>query len=324
MKTILIIRSSSLGDIVQCMSILLPLKRRFPLCKISWLVKENFKDLLLSNDHVDTLYTISKEDGLLELIKLGWFLRKKNFDLIYDAHSSIRSCILKLILMFSLKSQIIIRKKDRFKRFLLFQLRINQFPQPFKGRISYLKPLEKLSIDTKFHKQKWNFSDAIKDRVYERLQGRTNYHCLVPSAAWELKKWPIESWIELIKINTDKTFVVLGGPQDYFCQDLEEIFPKQVLNLAGKLSLLESCFTLWIAKSVIAGDTGLLHVADSMGLPGHALYGPTAFGETSSDTLKIIKSHLPCMPCSKEGSGSCSQKIYKQCLVEIKAEQILL
>ena len=90
-----------------------------------------------------------------------------------------------------------------------------------------------------------------------------------PSAAWEMKRWPIEYWKQLItKVIESKTKVVLlGGPSDSFIEELV-IDSESVINLAGKTSLLESCQIVSEAKFVVSADTGIIHVADALGVSG--------------------------------------------------------
>ena len=115
----------------------------------------------------------------------------------------------------------------------------------------------------------------------------------------------------------EQRFVILGGPEDEFCQHFQTEFPNQVLNLAGKLKLTESLAVLERAQALVSGDTGLLHWADSLEIPTIALLGPTAFGRTWSPTTLILERSLPCRPCTKDGRGRCTESVYKRCLVDI-------
>jgi heptosyltransferase-2 len=139
----------------------------------------------------------------------------------------------------------------------------------------------------------------------------------VPSAAWEMKRWPLDHWKKLITIMPEARFVVLGGKEDTFCEELVAMAPERVFNMAGKLSLIESSKLLSLSALVISADSGLLHVADVLGVKGLSLMGPTAFGFTISSLIKTLEVDLPCRPCTKDGSGKCSQNIYQLCMVDI-------
>ena len=180
-RKLLIIRFSSFGDIVRAMSVLRPLKNRADESEIHWLTRSEFSELVSLSPYVDRVISFDKKSGLLGLIRLGMELRVEGYDLIYDAHKNTRSAILRWIF---LGMNIVFRPKSRLKRFLLFTLRINKFPWPFKGMESYLTPLN-LPIQN-IH-QEWTFSKEVRRKV-DQLAG-DQFVCLAPSAAWEMKRW---------------------------------------------------------------------------------------------------------------------------------------
>ena len=73
---------------------------------------------------------------------------------------------------------------------------------------------------------------------------------------------------------------------------------------------------------MISADTGALHIADLFGRQAIALMGPTAFGLVARPTSVVLSVPLDCRPCSKDGRGRCSQKIYQRCMVEITPAQV--
>jgi heptosyltransferase-2 len=75
-------------------------------------------------------------------------------------------------------------------------------------------------------------------------------------------------------------------------------------------------------RFIISADTGLIHVADVYGTPGIMLTGPTAFGGTTFPQISILKADLDCMPCTKDGRGSCSAPTYQKCMLEITPEMV--
>ncbi len=313
-KKLLIIRFSSFGDIVQSMSVLRPLKNRSPESEIHWLTRSEFSNLVSLSPHVDRVISFDKNSGLLGLIKLGFQLRAEGYDLIYDAHKNTRSAILRWIF---LGMNIVMRPKSRWKRILLFTFRINKFPWPFKGMESYLSPL-KLTAEN-LH-QEWRFSDETKNKVDQQVG--ENFVCLAPSAAWEMKRWPLDHWKELIRLKSTTRFVVLGGPADTFCDELVEVAPDRVLNLAGKLSIIESCYAVSKANALVSADTGLIHVADILGVKGLSLVGPTAFGFPTNTNIETLEVDLPCRPCTKDGRGDCSQEVWQKCMVDIRPDTV--
>lgn len=322
---VLIIRFSSFGDIVQCSSVVELIRQKFINDnEIHWATRSDFDFLVKLNSEVDKVWAFEKKLGLLGLIKFAIELRHQNYTHVYDAHNNLRSKLIKLILMSRLHApDLITRSKDRWKRVLLFTFRVNKFPKPFRGIESYIAPLAKWKIertsDSRF--VKWKFSKQVEEKV-NALIASPKIISLVPSAAWEMKRWPLDHWKKLILLLPEAHFVVLGGKEDLFCQELADISPERVQNLAGKLSLVESCQLIQKSALVISADTGLLHVADVLGVKALSLMGPTAFGFTMSRLIKTLEVDLPCRPCSKDGSGKCSQAIWQRCMVEITPTKV--
>ncbi len=291
------------------MSVISPLKEKFPNAQIFWVTKEEFKSIVGLSKNVEQIITLAKGSGLKELLKLAFSLRRDNFDLVYDAHSNLRSFVLRVILGTFSKTKILRRPKDRFKRILLFWFKKNLFPKPFRGIKSYLAPLASLQIS----------QDLKTLRIENELNGKffDQYIVLAPSAAWELKRWPLEYWKKLIDLLPNKKFLVLGGPTDNFCSELEQVDPIRCLSLAGRLSLKESAQVVSKAELVISGDTGIIHIADLLGVKGILLIGPSAFGFTTGDHIKILERPLWCRPCTKDGRGKCHNPQFKKCLMDI-------
>lgn len=312
---ILIIRFSSFGDIVQCMSTLSPIKKELG-GEIHWVARSDMSSILKLTPLVDKIWSFDRSSGMLGLIKLGLELRKEGFTHIYDAHSNLRSRILSLLL---LGTPLIRRSKERWKRFLLFKLRKNTYSWPYKGVLSYLAPLEKWSIQntSNLEIQKWNFEEVELPTDFE-----VGPILLAPSAAWEMKRWPLEHWKELIRLNPSLRFNILGGPSDTFCQELEDIDPKRVKNFAGKMSLIQSCMAVGKSSFIISADTGLVHVADHLGVKGISLIGPTAFGFATGEHIETLSVELNCRPCTKDGRGKCSQDVWRKCMVDITPAKV--
>lgn len=317
-KKILIIRFSSFGDIVFTMSTLSVLKDEIgENGQIDWLVRSDMQGVLTGQNIVSKVYSFDRSLGITGLIKLAYRMRKEKYDIIYDAHANLRSFIVRRILLTFSKAKLIIRKKERLKRFLLFKLRINRFDFPYKAMLSFLRPLESyLEKDLTLKPMNW-----ISKSINLDIAGKV---ILVPSAAWKMKRWPVSYWIDLISYLPNYEFMILGGPDDKFCADIKNSASDRVENLAGHLSLSESCSVVSKADFVITGDTGLAQVADLTGRNGLTLIGPTAFGHPTMGTMHVLERSLACRPCTKDGSGHCSQEVYQKCLIDILPQDVAL
>lgn len=323
MTKFLIIRFSSIGDIIQCMGIIPGIKNQFPDAEIHWITRKDMSSFLAMDKRIDKVWAFDKKAGFKGLLQIAGALRKEHFDYIYDAHSNIRSNILKqrLVPLFSHKTHFVRRSKERGKRFLLFQLGINKFDWPFKGVESYRKPLKKWGItDFNSNYSDWYFPDGFREKSDTLINNRTI--TLVPSANWEMKRWPVDHWKKLITLLPDHNFIILAGPADLFCETIRQTAPERVNNLAGKTSLLESCYLVKQSNIVVSADTGFMHAADLFRVKTFALIGPTAFGFPTGDTVETLGIPLACRPCTKDGRGKCKQTVYQKCMVEITPEWV--
>ncbi len=327
---VLIIRFSSFGDILQGSTIPRIFKLNNPDVEVHWLTREDFVDLVKLNADVDEVIGFDRKGSLFDLVGLSWRLRQEGYDYVYDVHNNLRSNVIGLIFRFFNFRQYLFlkRSKNRFKRFFLFSFRINLFPKPFKGRKSFEEPLKKWGLKFKENESvaHFNFDRRIVAKVESTIAPFKNktWVTLVPSAAWAMKRWPIENWKEILKNSSkDYFFVFLGGPEDKFIEEIVKEYPDSTLNLAGKLSLVESSYLVSVSNWIIANDTGLLHVADLFGIHGLSLQGPTAFGFTTHPNLITMEVDLSCRPCTKDGRGKCINTIYQKCMVDITPSSVL-
>ncbi len=332
MEKILIIRFSSIGDIIQCMSVVSGIKERFPEAKIHWISRRDMASLLRIDNRIDKVWEFERSKGFRGLLKLAFQLKKERYTHIYDAHNNIRSSILKVVLtslgistLFGI-NKVITRSKDRIKRILLFKLRINLFPKPNLSFDSYYLPLQKWGITKGNVAYNYQFSADVMSRCYNILEPITSRNqpwvTLVPSAAWSLKRWDTEYWQGLVEKLIDYNFIILGGAKDRFCERIFNVAPERCLNLAGHTSLLDSLCIVSLSNLVISGDTGFLHAADIFEKNAIALIGPTAFGFPSGKNTTTLEVELPCRPCTKDGSTKCKNKKEKQCLRDISPERV--
>ncbi len=327
MPKVLILRLSSLGDVVQALTACHAIRSQFPeSTQLHFLTKPAFAPLVKNVQGLDKVITLPEKLGPLSLFKFFYkMLRSGEYTHVYDAHNNLRSQLLGLAMVATLllpprrwgQVRWARRPKHRLRRLLLFRLRLNFFPKPYLARQSYLRPLKKWDVRLDYlGPLPTETGETLLPKAYEFLRNE-RYVALAPSAAWPLKIWPATHFRDLIAKMPEQKFVILGGPQDEFCQQFQEDFPDQVINLAGKLKLRESLAVLEHAQALVSADTGLLHWADSLEVPTVALLGPTAFGRTWAPTTTILERALPCRPCTKDGRGRCTESVYKRCMVDI-------
>lgn len=329
---VLIIRFSSFGDVTQCLSVPSRLKDLGENVEIHWVTRADFAPLLEGHPAITKLWTLDRKTGIKGLLRLVAQLRHVGFTHIYDAHNNLRSHFIgwalgppwDLTRIFN-PPELLRKSQKRFLRFLLFRFHINRFEKPFSGQRDLLEPLTKWGLSKKLPPapQLW-LKEADLHQARLKLGDFQNkkFIAIAASAAYPLKRWPLEHWKKLVMLEPQRSFVLLGGPEDLFLQEIHQMAPERILNLAGRTSLTESAAVLSLSQLVVANDTGLLHVAEQLGMPAIALMGPAPFGFPSRDSTKIMELDLSCRPCSKHGQGPCKNSQFQKCLQDISPELV--
>ncbi len=335
---LLIIRFSSFGDIIHAVAVPQAFLGVYPGSTVDWLTRDEFTGLLEQQPSISRVLPFSRSLGLKGLIEMAFRLSGAGYTHVYDAHSNLRSSVLvgilrMLNLLAPLRSmpfvQFAKRPKNRIRRLLFFKFRLNVLPRPFRAADSYHRPLVKWGLAPHvpsgpqfFLNDEQRLDSAISGELNNLRKKSSSLIAIAPSAAWEMKRWPVEHWITLIARVPDSAFVLLGGKDDAFLEGIRLSAPDRVVNFAGRLSMVESARVMAGADLVISNDTGPLQVADQMERPTIALIGPTAFGYPSHPTSITMETPLSCQPCSKDGRGGCTNSLYKRCLIELTPESV--
>jgi lipopolysaccharide heptosyltransferase II len=323
---ILILRFSSLGDIVMATPLPRVLKKRFPNSNIDMVVRSDFKELIEWNQNIDNKIYLEKGDGLFGLIKLIKKIRSSKYDLIVDAHRSIRSF---LICLFTLGVQKTYFNKRTLKRLILIFFKINLFKKVDLQILEYIKPLNKLGVFYDENGTELFLPTAAKQKVEKiinkiDIKGNRKIIGLVPGAHWPGKRWPAEKFkdlVNLIQKNMDAEIFIVGAKKDKFCKHIAEGFSK-VHSFAGQLSMIESAALLSKCDVVVSNDTGMMHVAESVGVDVIGIMGPTSkeFGcYPYRQNSRVVELKMWCRPCSKNGKGMCIRFGKRPCLNNIDA-----
>jgi len=309
---ILIIRFSSFGDIVKCSVFPRLLKARFPTSHITFVTKSNFKCLIEYNPCIDRKIYYEKKPHIFDLYSLFTLRRlliKENFDILIDAHSSLRSRFLTFLHRAAFRVRY---KKSRFKRFMLFFFNINLLSTRKTQEGEFAKLLQPLGITNDFYGSDFYF-DRYRD--YEALLNsnnltRDNYVCIVSGAAWRGKQLGISFYQELINFiaaeRKDISFVLMGGRKEV--KKNKELSHPRCIDLTDRMTLIESIYIASQARITLGSDTGLLHACEAAGGRIAIFLGPTS-KETGAYPSKqdsmVFENNIFCRPCSKNGSAPC-------------------
>jgi len=327
---ILIIRFSSLGDITMATVLPRHLKKKFPDAKVDMAVREDYRELIEWNPYLDDKLYVSRHEGFGGLWRLMREIRKRRYDIIVDAHRSIRS---RFICLCNPSVEKFYFDKRTFKRLILIFLKFNLFRKVDLQMIEYLKPLSKLGINYDRKGTEIFIPDNIEDKVGSILRSSIPdmdtkpLIGIVPSAHWPGKRWPTSNFVELAGMMTskiDSNVVVVGGGKDSFCDEIASV-DKKAHSFAGKFSMIESAAALSFCDLVIANDTGMMHVAEAVGTDVVGIMGPTSyeFGcYPYRGGSRVVELDMWCRPCSKNGKGPCIRGGKRPCLNNITPDMV--
>ncbi len=316
-KKILIVRFSSIGDIVLTSPVIRCVKKQLG-CELHYLTKSKFRSIVEHNPHVDKIWSIDKE--ITEILPE---LKAEKFDLIIDLHKNLRTKRLKL----SLGIQSISFDKINIEKWLRVHTRINFLPK--KHLVDrYFDALKSIGVNNDGHGL--SYHHGLTEYDVSNLIPTERYVAIVLGATYHTKRIPLEK-LETIINNSSLRCVLLGG------NDVKEVAEKlsesnnQVVNLCGKISLNESAALVLNSKYTITGDTGLMHMAAAFKTPTMVFWGSTAYelgmypyyGD-NHDVLSVnmVNKDISCSPCSKIGKEVCPKGHFK-CMKDLKVADII-
>lgn len=318
-QKILIIRLSSLGDVVLTSPIIRCLKARFPQAEIHFVTRPFFAPAVMHNPYLQKIHY--SWNSVKELIPA---LKNESFDVILDLH------------------------KNRHSRKIISALKVRTFTFPKMNLTKWMM------VNLKFHPQAvshvvYRYMRAVshwgieydgkgldlflaEDDYVSLPEPFASYVAIVIGAQHITKQIPAEKIIEIIQ-QLDYPVVLIGGTDD---QEKGERIKQALLgfsifNAAGKYSILQSAGLLSKSRAVITGDTGMLHIAAALKKPVISVWGSTVpefgmyplFPKGLEDLSTIIENkNLSCRPCSKLGFAACPQGHFR-CMNDLNASDIV-
>lgn len=325
MPKFLIIRFSSIGDIVLTTPVIRCLKKQVKDAEVHFLTKSSFREVIEHNPYIDK--KIYFEDNLDAILKQ---LKSENYNYVIDLHHNLRTFIIKLRLMKKSYSF----NKINFQKWLLVNFKINILPQ--KHIVDrYFETVKSFGIENDGAGLDY-FISAEDEKVIQQLPAthQQGYTGFVIGAKHNTKKLPVEKIISICtKINFP--IILIGGKEDF--QTAENIIaaspssdirhPTSVFNACGKFSINQSAAIVKHAHNIITHDTGFMHIAAAFKKKIISVWGNTVpeFGmypyKTGESKFAEVKD-LYCRPCSKIGFDKCPKGHFR-CIREIDEDQIV-
>ena len=329
LRRILLIRLSSLGDILLMTPLVNRLRAVCPQAEIDVLINSQYRDLLRSHPGITRLLTFNSEQSLLHTVS---GLRANHYDLALDLHRTPRSQLLLRALRARRK---LTYNKRIIRRALLVGLGLNTLRSMTPVPELYAAPLRRLGLQGQLGSPTMHLdpesTEAMEAHIARCMPDAFNRPLLAiaPGARWLTKRWPVERFAAVAQELAQErgaVVVILGGPDEarlasVLCDSLEV----PAINVAGTLSLMHSAALLSRCRLLISNDSGLMHMATGLRVPVVAIFGPTVqeFGFYPFQArAEVVSEPLSCRPCSTKGSLRCP-RAHHACMQDISTARVL-
>ncbi len=308
---ILIIRLSSLGDIILTQPVCALLKKAYPQAELTFLTKKQYAALPEMFDLPVNVLTYEKSLGFHK------YLRTCRYDLVIDLHAKFSSILASYCVQ--------TLKRVRYSKLHKVRQRIVHGDRKLtiESTVSlYVSALKKLGLSTQ-----WQYP-ALKapDMPSFNLSNDTTCQiAIIPGATHFTKRYPTEQWKEFINANPDWEFHLFGSSADSaVCASIISKSQVKCSDHSGKMSLKELSQALAQCDLVLSGDTGPMHLAAALSKPQIAIFGathPRLGFQPLNSKAKVLCADLPCQPCHLHGSDKCPLGHFK-CMKEITPQML--
>ena len=304
---ILIIQTAFLGDVILATSVINSIKAQYPEAQVDFLVKKGNEGLVVGHPNINKVLTFDKSKKWREIVRIVRGNRSTRYNFIVNLHRFASSGLIAVLS----QSKSIGFDKNPLSKFYSLKL-----PHPISKGIH--------EIDRNFTLiAPLGIKKLVKPSIvpsHEAMEKVSSYQdspyvCFAPTSVWETKQLPIEKWVALSE-KQDHVIYLLGGPSDHaLCETIRTRCSEQAVNLAGKLSLMESIALMKGAVRNYVNDSGPLHFASAVNAPVTAFFCSTVtdfgFGPLSDDSEVKEVSGLACRPCGLHGKKECPEGHFK-------------
>ncbi|OLD68191.1 MAG: hypothetical protein AUI33_09835 [Ignavibacteria bacterium 13_1_40CM_2_61_4] len=336
LSKILLIRFSSMGDVILASPLIRTLRAAYPEAQIDFLAKKEYAELLRFSPHLSSILELRSSDSE-ELKTLKGRIRLKRYDAIIDLHNSLRSRYLRY---FSGARYVRVVDKRLLKRFLLVKFKWNLYGDPAPVAERYLETVRKFGIRDDGGGLEIFIPEEIVQSVRAllgryKLERHSTVLAMAPTARHFTKRWLPERFIEFgaqFAKETGAKILVLGNKEEAgLCSDIAQMInartgSNSAESLAGRVTLLETASVLDHCTLVLSNDTGIMHLAAARGKKVVAIFGSTVreFGFFPFRTSSVVmeKAGLPCRPCSHIGRPRCPKGHFR-CMKDIQVGEVL-
>lgn len=349
----LLLRLSSIGDIVLATPLIRNLRKTFPEMQLDFLVKSQYADLLRFNPYLSGIIEVDPATGLQGLTAVRRRIRDERYNLVVDLHGNFRSVYLR---SFSGADHVLKINKRNVARWMLIRFKRNVYTTLVPVADRYLEPLAEFGVRNDGE----GLELFVAESVMREVQVRINEHGLkasqpiigiCPGAKHATKMWPKERFVELGRLLAERLssrILLFGGKEDAeYCSEIAASIQELVgvgsavaskpsprlefgtrgvaVSFAGRCSLLETAAAMDYCSAVVTNDTGLMHIAAARKRPVVAIFGSTVgeFGFFPYGTRNVVveRKGLSCRPCTHIGLSKCPKGHFR-CMREISTDDV--
>lgn len=314
---ILVIRLSSLGDVLLTTPLLRVLKENFKESKIDFLVANPYQNILVNNPNLNNIYIYDKSKTLNEITywkkNIAAEFPNRKYDLIIDLQNNFRS----RHFSFGLANKILRYKKHRLEKLLLVNFKIK--PQkviPIPER--YIRALSPLGIVP---------DDKGLELYFRKTDKNTKLILFAPGAKHYTKRWLPKYYAVLAEMLANDGYEIglIGGKDDFeICEQIAKSAKCKISNYSGTDSVQLSSELISSSILLVSNDSAAMHFAAAIQTPIVAIFGSTVpelgFAPYHSEHL-IIETELSCRPCTHIGRANCPKKHFN-CMKQISPKSV--
>jgi heptosyltransferase-2 len=328
-ERILLIRLSSIGDIVLTTPLIRILRKKYSDSRIDFLTKSKFAPLVRHHPGISDVIEFPDDGGLAALLHMRKKIRAQHYDTILDLHKNFRSFVLTAFQDVDHRARL---KKYGVRRWLLVKTGLNFYHRikPIYERyldVAYKFYIQNDDLGTELHLPA-SINAQIQKQLAESFPGLKRIIAIAPGAGFATKRWPVEYYVQFVDNLLKKGYncCVLGDVTD---KPLARTIVKQnpdCVDFTGKMSLLECAAVLTFAEKLVTNDSGLMHIAEAVGTPVVAIFGSTVrelgFFPFRPQSRVVENPAIPCRPCSHTGRNRCPRGHF-HCMRTIEPAMVL-
>jgi len=320
-RKILIVKPSSLGDVIHSLPFLNAVKTCLPKSEIHWIIAKGLEGILESHPMIDKLWVIDKDSWkniqnvkstIQEIKVLFKKLKQEKYDLVVDLQGLLRSGVITA----ATGAPVRIGFREAREGSSVFYTHKVAGGKNIHAVDRYLKIAESLGCNTADISFPFPFVQSSDFRLQTSDTG--DYAVIVPGARWKTKIWPAEKFGKLASLLPLESIIVGSKTDKAIADEIVSLSGGRAVSLAGKTNLRELIAVISRANFIVSNDSGPMHIAAALNVPVFAVFGPTDPFRTGpyGKGHTIIREDIHCSPCFRK---SCDEM---KCMKDLSVEKV--